>query len=446
MQNHSLKQELTPRQKEVLALVRKGLTNNEICRALHISANTVKVHLAKIFKIMDVTNRTEAASVDFENLGNQADSPLENRILVVKKDLSFNPEMDRLAFTVVENLHRFRLFHICHAKEDSADESFTYRLIFEGSQGAVPTFYLSLFHRGSDEILWTLSKQLDENSDIDFIATQITIQMQHPLMFSAAQAFTNGPKREPRWWYACSFANVKMDCRCRESFDLCERELTSLLESGSGNIYTAFVLCKLYYTAITESWIDSRVYFPKIQQLACSAMRDNPYLCHSQFMMAIFNILAGNKKDAILYLLQIVDANPQNVLARRILSQIYLLTGEESKALELIDESERYSPELINDPNQITSRAFVYLLLKDYEKCEQFALQSLYIRPECPMPRLFLMACYMIKGDFKAVKELRQKLFEYHPNFKASEVMALLKGVEHEKGKYLVDMLEKVLA
>ena len=90
-----------------------------------------------------------------------------------------------------------------------------------------------------------------------------------------------------------------------------------MLESGAGNVYTAFVLTKLYYTAITESWIDSRVYFPKIQHLACSAMRESPYLCHSQFMMALFNILAGNKKEAIIYLLQISDANPQNVLARR---------------------------------------------------------------------------------------------------------------------------------
>lgn len=442
MQKNSSKQELTPRQKEVLALVRKGLTNQEICRALNISANTVKVHLAKIFKIMDVSNRTEAASLDFEE---KAPETSEVKILMVKKDLSFNPEMDRLAFTIVENLHRFRIFNICHAEEDSADKNFTYRFVFGGTQGIKSTFYLSIFHQNSDEILWTHSRQIDKSQDIDFMASQMTLQIRQQLMYSAAKMFEEGAGLQPRWWYASAFANLKMDCRCRESFDACEKELSALLESGAGNVYTAFVLTKLYYTAITESWIDSRVYFPKIQHLACSAMRENPYLCHSQFMMALFNILAGNKKEAIIYLLQISDANPQNVLARRILSQIYLLTGDGSKALELINDNERCNPELIHDPNQMVSKAFIYFLLDDFEKCEQIALQTLYIRPESPIPRLFLMICNFAKGNREAVQLHKQKLFEYHPNFKSSEMKALLKGVEPEKRRSLESMLEEVL-
>ena len=55
--------ELTARQKDILNLLGKGLTNQEICRALDISANTVKVHLANIYKILEVTNRTEAVSL-----------------------------------------------------------------------------------------------------------------------------------------------------------------------------------------------------------------------------------------------------------------------------------------------------------------------------------------------------------------------------------------------
>ena len=52
---------LTNRQTEILELLKKGLTNQDICRLLGISPNTVKVHLAKIYKILEVSNRTEAA-------------------------------------------------------------------------------------------------------------------------------------------------------------------------------------------------------------------------------------------------------------------------------------------------------------------------------------------------------------------------------------------------
>lgn len=53
---------LTPRQREIMELVAKGLTNPEICSVLSISAGTVKTHLAAIFRTLEVTNRTEAAT------------------------------------------------------------------------------------------------------------------------------------------------------------------------------------------------------------------------------------------------------------------------------------------------------------------------------------------------------------------------------------------------
>ena len=63
MPEEKISNDLTQRQIEVLSLLRKGLTNQEICKALCISPNTVKVHLANIYKILEVTNRTEAASI-----------------------------------------------------------------------------------------------------------------------------------------------------------------------------------------------------------------------------------------------------------------------------------------------------------------------------------------------------------------------------------------------
>jgi DNA-binding NarL/FixJ family response regulator len=52
---------LTPRQRDVLRLMQRGLTNKEIGDVLGISAATVKVHVAAILETLDVSNRTEAA-------------------------------------------------------------------------------------------------------------------------------------------------------------------------------------------------------------------------------------------------------------------------------------------------------------------------------------------------------------------------------------------------
>ena len=51
---------LTPKEKEVLALVAKGASNQDIADKLCVRDVTVKTHLNSIFKKLKVTNRTQA--------------------------------------------------------------------------------------------------------------------------------------------------------------------------------------------------------------------------------------------------------------------------------------------------------------------------------------------------------------------------------------------------
>jgi DNA-binding NarL/FixJ family response regulator len=53
--------ELTPREREVLALLADGLPNKLIARRLDISEKTVKAHLTSIFQRIGVSDRTQAA-------------------------------------------------------------------------------------------------------------------------------------------------------------------------------------------------------------------------------------------------------------------------------------------------------------------------------------------------------------------------------------------------
>lgn len=53
---------LTPREKQVLRLVTKGMTNKEIGAHLHIAENTVKNHLRNILEKLHLQNRAQAAA------------------------------------------------------------------------------------------------------------------------------------------------------------------------------------------------------------------------------------------------------------------------------------------------------------------------------------------------------------------------------------------------
>jgi RNA polymerase sigma factor (sigma-70 family) len=55
-------QSLTDREREVLVLLARGLTNKEIARDLTITPNTVKRHLKSLFAKLDVNTRSAASA------------------------------------------------------------------------------------------------------------------------------------------------------------------------------------------------------------------------------------------------------------------------------------------------------------------------------------------------------------------------------------------------
>lgn len=59
---------LTPRETEILALVAVGDMNEEIADKLCISTQTVKTHLYRTFKKINVSNRLQAAFWATKNL------------------------------------------------------------------------------------------------------------------------------------------------------------------------------------------------------------------------------------------------------------------------------------------------------------------------------------------------------------------------------------------
>ena len=58
--------QVTNREREVLALLTKGLSNKEIAKQLSVREITVKVHLTGIFKKLGAANRTQAVKITMQ--------------------------------------------------------------------------------------------------------------------------------------------------------------------------------------------------------------------------------------------------------------------------------------------------------------------------------------------------------------------------------------------
>jgi DNA-binding CsgD family transcriptional regulator len=64
--------ELSPREREVLERAAFGRSNGQIAAELGVTVNTVKFHLASIFRKLGVANRTAAATA-YVRMGAQDD-------------------------------------------------------------------------------------------------------------------------------------------------------------------------------------------------------------------------------------------------------------------------------------------------------------------------------------------------------------------------------------
>ena len=67
MRRERLGWDLTPREREVLGLLVKGLTNEEIAEALILSQGTVRLHVSNVLMKLRAPNRTSAAVIAVEN-------------------------------------------------------------------------------------------------------------------------------------------------------------------------------------------------------------------------------------------------------------------------------------------------------------------------------------------------------------------------------------------
>ena len=65
-QEHPLLASLTPREEEVLSLIARGQTNQQIANNLHVSLYTVKSHVRRLMNKLKVSDRTQAAVLAIE--------------------------------------------------------------------------------------------------------------------------------------------------------------------------------------------------------------------------------------------------------------------------------------------------------------------------------------------------------------------------------------------
>lgn len=435
-------QALTSRQKEIFSLVRKGLTNSEICKTLGISPNTVKVHLGKIYKILEVTNRTEAVSTPNQATISAEDLQKDLNIVFCKEnDFSSQSKAHGLYLAVVESFHQYHIFRITDTPEKDLVPAFLVSI--STAQDSEETLFISIKLGLSHEILWTTSIKIN-SEDIVTLAQKTTMLLFRSLVLATAKMKYSDKSSVPYWWYVSTYCNVKLENRSMESFEISKKMLTPLTASVIYCEQAIYILSMAYYIAFLENWGDKQNNTEILGKLARRAMFNAPYSIYSKMIMSFYNIAIGNKAEAIAYLQQVIEENPLLITARTQLIQIYMLTGDEDNALKLIDECEHLIPENAKQASIYHARSFILFLQGKYDECQNIAKQILFYTPKAMAARLMMIACYNQKREFDKSEEHIKQLFENYPSFSQNDIEQLLKGVIPQKKAFIMESLKNL--
>lgn len=427
------KQELTDRQKEILNLLRKGLTNSEICFALNISANTVKVHLANIYKILEVTNRTEAVSVTMDSMDSSESS--ENR--EIKQDVSLTichnddfqdfPRAHSLFLSIVEALQRCNIFQIKIREADEYEGDSDYCIQLASPQNEDESLFIALQQKNNEALLWSNLQKIQNNEDIELYSAQITIQIFRHIISSAAKAYKENPNITPQWWYGSCNTIVKMENRSKEEFEKCERLQRQFLEKESHKDFSTAALVATYYAATTENWISASDCAQNLEAIAKESMRENPASVYTFYSMALYNMFVGNDRIAIDYFESIIRSkSPLHIICRRSLSQLYAKVGREKDASLQLAEYDRLLPSSMYQPFQYVAKAFIHFMQGEFDSCKKVSEQILLFHPEIPYARLLIIACTYKENNLDEYKKHKKMLFEYNPNFSMDDLTRFL--------------------
>lgn len=457
---------LSSREREVLDLLGKGLSNQEAAGILGLSVNTVKVHVANLLRKLEVSNRTEAVGLVTAARG--APSPQSRDIPAIAvmpfRSEGQTPEELRQSDGIVDDLitrlgtrwfpviARCSTYALYNKQASDAREIGTLlraRFLVEGdyrSLGKKLRLNVRLIDAESGRIIWAqgYDRSIDDLFEVQF---DLSVAIVHAVAGATIEFVAGETARLP----SPSLAPWELAVRGLSLFwkgtSATNREARQVFESAlkqEPNLRLALYGQGLsYQRAIVEQWEEPRASVLELHRAARTFNEHYPDDAWARLISAYAAIYSADAQGAENHVKRALALEPSSLRGRSLHGQLLAMRGEVRDAVDQLEVALRLSP---LSPARWTvecALALAYFAAEDYAACVPWAERAAKADNAGVMPFGVLASSLAHLGDQRAASQAMARVVEKNPSFTTDQFRPMVASTRPDIAERFIAGLAK---
>jgi len=451
---------LTARQRDVLELLAKGLSNEQIGAALAISTATVRAHVATILNTLEVGNRTEAAAayVAFTAQPAQVEAVLARPAITVLPfhALDDDPTSRQLALGLGSDL--FNLFarwcwfpvvqcgyapHVPLSQPPTRiGRALGVRFVVSGDvrmrRGAL-RIQAHVEDVQTQSCIWTECYDVAPNELFaveDLVSTDIVATAYSMLM--ARIGFQKGhlPASALEPWMLAHEGMMLRELRDATSNGEASARFHAALQREQDLVLAHFGLGLVSYDQVLNQFGSPNESLERIAACAERCITLAPHAAEGYYLRSRYLHARGEHSLSARMLAEAIGHNPSFSAAHALLAQVLVLTGQLDAGLRRMQHAVRLGPRSF-----VSGLSVVHFVRREYAEGLRAAEKALSINSAYPFARGIASACAFWLGRTDVAQAHFRELCRIAPTF-APSVFRRHFGAEVEPVERLAAALE----
>ena len=428
---------LSPRRRQVLELITKGLTNDEIASALVISPTTVRTHITTLLAALEVTNRTEAAAL-FASLSAR---PVEVERILARPAIAVLPlevlDESAAARLVGAGLSRdlgglfsrWACFPVI-AHTSTVGVRAAGGTAQEIGQRLGARFLVDGALR-TDGVGWRLLVRLDDtesglciwSEDYDFdrcalfsvqddvcakiVAASYQVMMAHALRPSRVQ-----PGSDVAAWESAHQGMALQALRERDANAQAQECFGAAIAREPGLVLAHFGLGLCHYDESLNQWRSRERAWEQLGLSAERCIALAPHAAEGYFLLGRYWQARGEHQRGQAPLEAAIGRNPSFAAGHALLGQVLLLTGQVDEGIARMKHATRLGPGAF-----VAGLAVAHFLRNENAEALAAAERALVSRPDYTFARVLAAASAYWQGDEIRAAQHAHELQRRHSAF-----------------------------